>query len=426
MKFRFALSFRPLLFFWVVVFFIVEISDWVLPFDARGQSFSSCLIYYSVFFAVFVFFSLLAIPKFYATINFGSVGRLQKVLNWFFLISFLSLVAVFFDRVYIQGVSYSNGIAQARESWRAMASSRDGASSIINVLGNLLFPFCFFVFALSYSFFESLIKPKLYLYGSVLLIFLFSVLTGGRELLLILCAIAASSACLRISINAPLLPKKIRLETIFFVALVLGFSLYVGFLRSQSYSDGLSWYSNSLAERLGGVKSSEFVQDSFVSPIAMPVLIYLAHVKWVFINVIDGGLEGGLSTFRQIFILFDRYTFFSDDVVGFSSPKYSPNWISAIGSFYYDFDFFGLVLCIAGVFILWFTALGFLRVCELSRCFFSVFYFYVVCSVIIMMPFAFMFEIVQFIYLCIPLMLTLFWGFLVSFQGRSDYEFRVH
>ena len=157
----------------------------------------------------------------------------------------------------------------------------------------------------------------------------------------------------------------------------------------------------------------------------MPVLVYIAHVKWIFINVIEDGLEGGLSTFRQLFILFDRYTFLSDNVVDFSPPEYSPNWISAVGSFYYDLGFLGLVFGFLCFSFLWIASVFLLKVRELSRCFFSVFYFYVVCSVIIMSPFAFMFEIVQFIYLCVPLLFSFVWSFLVSFQGVYKYEFRV-
>ena len=254
MKISLALSFRPLLLFWVVVFFTVELSDWVLPFSARGQSFFSGATYYLVFLFLFVLFLLLAIPKLRATIDLGAASRLQRLINLFFIVSFVSLVAVFYDRIYIQGVSYSDGIAHARESWRAMASSRDGVSSALNVLGNLFFPFSFFVFALSLSFFENLSKPKIRLYGASFLIFLFSVLTGGRELLLILCSISLSSLCLRSSMNMPLLPKRLKFEVITLFALIVGFAIYVGYARSQSYSDGIAWYSNSLAERLGGLK----------------------------------------------------------------------------------------------------------------------------------------------------------------------------
>lgn len=223
----------------------------------------------------------------------------------------------------------------------------------------------------------------------------------------------------------PLLPKRLKFDVIILFALIVGFTIYVGYVRSQSYSDGISWYSNSLAERLGGVKNSESIDDSFVPSLFMPVLVYIAHVKWIFINVIESGLQGGLSTFRQLFILLDRYTFFPDNVVDFSSPEYSPNWISAVGSFYYDLGFFGLIFGYLFFAFLWITSVFFLKVHELSRCFFSVFYFYVVCSAIIMMPFAFMFEIVQFIYLCVPLFFSFFWSFLVSFQSIYKYEFRV-
>lgn len=406
---------RMILLLFSAVFALVEISDLLVPYRAEGFDQYAVFIYYSIFGCVFSALFLSCVFRFSLVVNLPSVDFLVRATNALVLLAAISLALVVYDRVLIQGVDYSLGLAHAREMWRDLSSERVGASSIFNVLGNIFFPFVYFGISFCTLFFERSPKFRRSFYISILLVFAFSMVTGGRELLLVLFGIFLASIALRYSINAPVIAKGMKKDFLLIFAVALFFAVYVGFLRSQSYDFGMDEYGLSLATRLGA--SGELVDGlaSYTPDVLLPVLIYLAHVKWVFINMIGHADVEGLSTFRQVFKMLLEYLSLSFDWIDYQAPAYSPNWISLIGSIYYDMGWFGIgALC---VFIATspFLHLVFFSVGEFNRSGFSIALYVFLNAIVIFAPFAFLFEIVQFIYL-------VFFVVLVSFLSLIPYR----
>jgi hypothetical protein len=122
--------------------------------------------------------------------------RLVKLSFWMSLAGFLMLL---FDKIYIQHIDYTHGLAIAREQWRELGEEREGrASSIWSILG----------YALGSAYYVSVVlvitqatvlsaRERLRAIGAALLFALAnSVITGGRSnfLLLAIVSLAALSA----------------------------------------------------------------------------------------------------------------------------------------------------------------------------------------------------------------------------------------
>lgn len=403
---------RLLLCLWFSIFFLVEISDLFVPYRASGFSWDSLFVYYAAYAFIFVALIVSCLFRFSVKITLPSVAQFERATSLLVLLSLAALSLVLYDRVFIQGVDYSQGIAQAREMWRALASERGGASSIFNIIGNLLFPFVFFSVAFCVLHFESSLKLRVNFYLSVVLIFVFSALTGGRELLLVLFGVFLSSLALRFAVGLPIFAKVMRKDFFFIFLMALFFSVYVGYLRSQSYDFGMDEYGRSLASRLGASGDKVGGISNYTPDSLLPVLIYLAHVKWVFINEISQFGGEGVSTFRQLFKMLVDYLSLSFGWVDYRAPSYSPNWISLVGSMYYDFGWLGVFSYSLVLMVSPFAFFCIFSVKEFNRGGFSISLYMFFCAIVIFSPFAFLFEVVQFIYLSVFLLLAFFVSFL--------------
>lgn len=412
---EFKIDNKYLLLFFTSIFLLVESADYLVPYRAAGYSEDSLINYYAVFFFVFSGLLISCFFVYSVKISFPSLATVEKLTGYIFYMSVLALMLVSYDRLFIQHVDYSAGVAQAREMWRAMADQRSGVSSIFNVLGNLLFPFVYFGIAFCIVFFELSVKLRRYFYFSALLVLIFSALTGGRELVLVLFGVFLSSLAVRAAIGFPVLSKRMKRDLFVVFSVAAFFSVYIGFLRSQSYDFGMEEYARSLATRLGASGERFDSSNSYTPEIILPVLIYLAHVKWIFIGVLENGGGEGLSTFRQLFKMLYEYIPALFGWADYQAPNYSPNWISLVGSVYYDLGWVGVFLY--SIFLMFSPLLFFLvfRVREFNKSLFSFSFYIFFCSVIVFSPFAFLFEVVQFIYLVLFVFIALFLSFVFSY-----------
>lgn len=408
---------RFLLGFFLCVFIVVEIADVCVPYRATGYNNGALISYYAAF--VFVFFGLFVscFFRFSLRVVFPSLFYIERVALYIFLVAFLALVFVAYDRLFIQGVDYSKGVAHAREMWRALADERSGVSSVFNVLGNLLFPFVYFGVAFCVIFFEFSVKLRRIFYLSILLVFVFSVLTGGRELVLVLFGVFLSSLTFRLAIGFPMLSKGMKRDFFIVFSIAVLFSVYIGFLRSKSYDFGMDQYARSLAIRLGASGERLEGVGNYTPDIILPVFIYIAHVKWIFLGVLDHGGEG-VSTFRQLFKMLSEYAPLMFYWVDYQAPDYSPNWISLIGSVYYDLGWFGIFIYSFFLMVSPFLFLVLFGVEEFNKSLFSVSFYLFFCSVVIFSPFAFLFEVVQFIYFTLFIFIAILLSLVFSFVKK--------
>lgn len=419
---------RFLLFLFFIMFCVVEISDLLVPYRAQRSGVNSLFTYYSVFSFVFLGLVLSCFVRFSINVHLPDAIAAERITDLVLFISLAALCLVLYDRIFIQGVDYSQGIAHAREMWRVLATERGGASSAFNVVGNLLFPFVFFSVGYCVLFFESTLKLRRNFYFSIGLVFVFSAITGGRELLLVLFGVFFSSLALRFAVGLPVFAKIMKRD--FFIVFFMAsfFAVYVGYLRSQSYDFGMDEYAKSLATRLGAAEEKIDGLGAYTPDVILPVLIYLAHVKWEFVNTIAHDGSGGLSTFRQLFKMLLEYLSLSFDWVDYKSPSYSPNWISLVGSVYYDLGWIGVLLYSLGLALSPFVFFVLFSVKEFNKVGFSISLYLFLCAVIVFSPFAFLFEVVQFIYFLVFIVIVFFVSFIPvrNYRDMRSYESRIH
>ena len=118
---EFKIDNKYLLLFFTSIFLLVESADYLVPYRAAGYSEDSLINYYAVFFFVFSGLLISCFFVYSVKISFPSLATVEKLTGYIFYMSVLALMLVSYDRLFIQHVDYSAGVAQAREMWRAMA-----------------------------------------------------------------------------------------------------------------------------------------------------------------------------------------------------------------------------------------------------------------------------------------------------------------
>jgi hypothetical protein len=171
------------------------------------------------------------------------------------ILSLLGTLCLTFDRTIIQGISFTDGLAVAREKWRLAGEARGGSvSSIYSVLGYLLAP-AFYYAIINLVIYRSIHKSRKWKWILILTLIAWnSVLTGGRSVAFVALIMFASahayhrqfffdpnwkswSGFLRRK-NLPL--NKKSLSTAIVIVLLLSYSLYIFSVRSVA--NGMSVY----------------------------------------------------------------------------------------------------------------------------------------------------------------------------------------
>jgi hypothetical protein len=217
-------------------------------------------------------------------------------------LSFVGLAALTYDKIFIQKIDYSAGLAFAREEWRQLGEDREGrASSIFSVIGYLLGSSYFIAAVLAVTQRSSLSARMrvLAMLASFLLLMANSALTGGRSniLLLAVFVVAAFSSRRGITLRG-LFASKLQRRIIQVLALIaVAYSLYIFFQRGQTNNvagveyaidflpwlglEADSWYRHSLGS---GPLSSLFA-------IAVLAGSYLTHSFATVAAIVDAPFE---------------------------------------------------------------------------------------------------------------------------------------
>lgn len=114
-----------------------------------------------------------------------TANKLIRIALWMSVVGTFSLI---YDKVFVQGVDYSDGLAVAREEWRKFGESREGnASSIFSVLGYFFGSAYFVVIVLALTQVR-VVSPKRRLQSLLIafvLLLINAAITGGRSNLLL-------------------------------------------------------------------------------------------------------------------------------------------------------------------------------------------------------------------------------------------------
>lgn len=232
-------------------------------------------------------------------------------------LSFLGTTFLVYDKIYVQGIDYSKGIAFARQEWRRLGESRDGEiSSVFSVLG-YFFSSGYFVAGILIIAVKNGLSQRFRLFSLVcvfLLLMINSLISGGRSnvLLLLTLLLAAMSSqrgwSFRDIINS-------RFSRFFILAMVLfaaSYTLYVFYERAEAsgltaveYVTGFlpylgleidRWYLDVLGENL-------FISLSAILVLAMS---YITHSFSTTAAIADSVQEDKIIVFLHALNLFNK------------------------------------------------------------------------------------------------------------------------
>lgn len=200
-------------------------------------------------------------------------------------LSVAGLIALFADKVFIQGVDYFAGVAAARAQWTDLGADREHVSSIWSAVGYLLSS-SFFVSvsiliwrAEAFSTTERMVSWAL----SLWFVLANSALTGGRSILLLLSAFVVALIGLRFDLGKSF--RRIGLKSISAAAAALvlggGYALYVFAARAELTEVDAHRYAVEMLEFLGAEPTPAFERlsgDGWAGQLVALLTLALAYV----------------------------------------------------------------------------------------------------------------------------------------------------
>jgi len=288
-----------------------------------------------------------------AFLTSGRPLRVKELTNlvWLSLgMSIAGFVFLCYDRVVVQGVDFSQGIAVARYLWRRSGENREGVSSIFSVLGYLL-GFTFFVATtLAHLHWEFLARRDRWavIVIATFLVAINSLLTGGRSILLIQLACVVATCGIRALLGLKMMPgrgARIFLGATLALIVSVGYSLYVFSARAESGKVVPELYVTGMLSYLGG-KPTEGFYALNVLPESVAATTQFATVAGSYLTHSYGTFESVLemqSTPGNVSFGFVRQLLAKMGLGDVSTAEWllSGRFLSLPGSLWYDFGWFG-------------------------------------------------------------------------------------
>jgi hypothetical protein len=261
--------------------------------------------------------------------------------------------SLLFDRVVIQGIDYSQGLAVARELWKQSGESRNRVSSVFSVTGYLI-GFSFFCsIAVAHLHWELVPKweRRLVIFGGVILVMANSVLIGGRSIVLVQLAAIVAVAGIRKLKGMPAFPG--HGGRVFLIGggvflLALGYSIYVFSDRAAAGATLPAAYAVATLEWLGGEPTDAFyamnrMPETFANTSELAALagVYLTHSFGTFESLLEYDSTPGSMTF-----VFARAMLARMGAVSEASEALTLDgrFLSLPGSLWYDYGWLGFYL----------------------------------------------------------------------------------
>lgn len=290
-----------------------------------------------------------------------SIAALERLIWLSLAMSVIGFLSLCFDRVVLQGIDFSNGIAAARQLWRIAGEGRESVSSIFSVVGYLL-GFTFFVSTtLAHLHWENLRKRTRF--GVVAIAFLLvaahSLLTGGRSVVLVQLACIVSVCGLRAILGVKMMPgrgARIWLGGSVAMILCVGYSLYVFSARAELGDTLPERYAAGMLGYLGATPTAGFYKLNMMPSSAAATAqfatvagAYLTHSYGTFESVLAMDMTPGGVSFGFIRDLLSK--------LGVGEPEpaqwiLSGRFLSVPGSLWYDFGWIGFFVGAAVVGVL--------------------------------------------------------------------------
>jgi hypothetical protein len=244
----------------------------------------------------------------------GAIPFPERVMRFSIVMSLAGFAFLVFDKVFIQHIDYSSGLAVAREQWRNLGEDREGkASSVWSALGYLFSSAYYVMLVLAIAQpgdFSS--RRRLRIVGIAFLFALTnSIITGGRSnfLLIVAVAIAAFSSRSGLNIRDVFTSGRQRQYVAGIMVLAMCYIVYVFYSRAEAGGQVVYWYVSNFLPVMGLEMDewyAESVKDGWIGAMSnMGVLVmgYLSHSFATTAAIIDAPQEDKimlLSNFTSI------------------------------------------------------------------------------------------------------------------------------
>jgi hypothetical protein len=236
-----------------------------------------------------------------------------ETLAWLAIVlSMVGLTLLLYDKVYVQGIDYTDGIAVAREEWRRQGLMRDNrASSIISALGYIFGSFYFVAATLTILEKEKIRSGSriVILLISFMFLLMNSILTGGRSsILLFLAFLYAATGIyrgirLRDLIRRP--SQRALLQGLLAVAIIYVVTVFY-FRADAAGGGGIEYYVLTFFPYLGLQADPWFEEFSRtsrwggLSSVIAITLSYITHSFSTVAAIVDHGVEDKTIIFIHI------------------------------------------------------------------------------------------------------------------------------
>jgi hypothetical protein len=223
--------------------------------------------------------------------------------------SMVGLGCLLYDKIYIQGIDYSSGLAVAREQWRILGEEREGrASSMWSVLG----------YALSCGYYVAAVlavsqpdrfdgRKRLAVIGTAFLFALCnSVITGGRSNLILIVAVtyAALSARSGLKLGRVFDNRKQRYVLAALSLLAGIYAVYVFYARAKASDEIVFSYVEGFLPYMGLAFDDWYKEAAHLlgAPGHMTVLVvgYLTHSFATTAAILDVDQEDKIIIFSNV------------------------------------------------------------------------------------------------------------------------------
>lgn len=218
-----------------------------------------------------------------------------------------------YDRVFVQRIDMTAGLAAARQEWATLGEARQGISSVYSVVGNLMWVFSFVGLTFGYAYFEPLRRnrrwPLLAVVVSLAGILAVSVLNGGRMPIIFAIVLMLSVAAIRTATGLPVIPSMSRFSKLVFLLIGLLGTVYTSYVvvdRASANEFELADYATSSAEYLHGVPREGWMESKPgpASSVTALSTAQLVHQFWILQLIIDDPRrEGSLLLTTPIYLL---------------------------------------------------------------------------------------------------------------------------
>lgn len=261
------------------------------------------------------------------------------------LLSILGFLLVWYDRVSVRGIDYSQGVRAARYQWLM----GDVAGSMWGKVGNLLVPFSYCILFMGIFYWEQCSKLKKWL---TIIVGLgvqigFATLNGGRSNILMALVFTFVVCLIRKMRKKTFFPPINRIQLIFGGAIIYVLFLYVVSIFYSFSSNNIN-YVKRASYMLGAVIDADYIGNNLMNTIIL-ISLYLLHGIY-YSGAVILWLPASISLDQFISLRIPLYVLYRLGITNsffITLPQFDGgggNFISLPGILLYDYGYIGFIV----------------------------------------------------------------------------------